>query len=172
MIALLVAVAGWRLEPGGRALHAVVAVVVAVVVPVAILTFLQVRHGRWSNVDASDPNERGMLFIVALASLAALLAWLVLRDPRSFLVRGVVVTAALLAVAAVVTRWIKVSLHLAFAGMAATALTLIGSGVGYALIGVVPPLCWSRLALSRHRPAELVSGLVLGILAGAALVVW
>jgi hypothetical protein len=172
MIALLVAVVGWRVAPGGRALHAVLAVVVAVVVPVAILTFLQVRHGRWSNVDASDPGERGALFIVALAALAALLGWLLLRDPRSFLVRGVVVTAGLLGIAAVLTRWIKVSLHLAFAGMAATALTLIGSGVGFVLIGVVPPLCWSRLALSRHRPDELVSGLALGILAGVALVIW
>ncbi len=171
MIALLVTVAGWRFAPETQVFRSVLAVTIAVVVPVAILMLVQVRHGRWSNVDASNPEERGVLFIVALAALAALLTWLLLKDPRSFLVRGVIVTAILLAVVAVLTRWIKLSLHLAFAGMAAMALTLIGSRVGFALIGVVPLLCWSRLALSRHRPVELAFGLALGVLAGVALVV-
>jgi hypothetical protein len=110
------------------------------------------------------------LFIVTLAGLAAGLAWLLLNDPQSFLVRGMLVMAAFFLLAAVLTRWVKLSLHVAFAALAATALCLLGSWVGYALVAVVPVLSWSRLALARHRVHELVVGLVLGVLGGIALV--
>ena len=39
--------------------------------------------------------------------------------------------------AALLTRWIKLSLHVAFAAITATTLCLPGSAVGYALIAVV-----------------------------------
>ena len=111
-----------------------------------------------------------MLFMVALAGLVAALGWLLLNDPQSFLVRGLLVVAAFFLLAAVLTRWIKLSLHVAFAALAATALSLIGSAVGYALAAVVPVVFWSRLALGRHRVYELVVGLVLGVLTGILLV--
>lgn len=170
MVALLVAVPRWRQSSRTLALQSLLLVIIAVLVPLSVLMLRQVRRGRWSNVDASNPSERPLLFIVGLAGLAALLTWLVLNDPKSYLVRGVLITGALLLVAAVLTRWVKLSLHLAFASLAATSLSLLASPVGYALIGVVPILAWSRIALSRHRPHELLLGLVLGVLAGVALV--
>ena len=145
-------------------------VVAAVIVPIAVLMFRQVRRGRWSNVDASNPSERPVLFTVALAGLVAALGWLLLNDPRSFLVRGMLVVAAFLLLAALLTRWVKLSLHVAFAALTATTLCLMGSAVGYALIAVVPLVIWSRLALARHRAHELVVGLVLGVLTGLVLV--
>jgi hypothetical protein len=170
MVAVLVAVAGWRLAPGSQALQAVLLVVVVTLVPLAILMVCQVRRGRWSNVDASHASERPILFLVALIALAALLGWLLLSNPQSFLIRGVIVISLLLVVATVLTRRVKLSLHLAFAGLTVSSLLLIGSAIGLTLIPVVPLLFWSRLALSRHRPLELVVGLLLGVLAGLALV--
>jgi len=130
----------------------------------------QVRRGRWSNVDASKSSERPALFMVALAGLIAGLGWLLFNDPHSFLVRGMLVVAVFLLLAAILTPWVKLSLHLAFAALTATALCLLGSLVGYALIAVVPVLFWSRLALARHRVHELVVGLVLGVITGIVLV--
>lgn len=169
MVVLLVAVPAMR-RSSGSAVRPVLVVFIAAVVPIAVLMFLQVRRGRWSNVDASNPAERPVLFTVALAGLVAALGWLLVEDPRSFLVRGMLVVAVFLLVAALLTRWIKLSLHVAFAALAATSLCLMGSAVGYALVAVVPALFWSRIVLARHRVPELVAGLALGVVAGMALV--
>src|SRR5437762_186397 len=114
MVALLTTVPALRQSPRA-AVGSVLLVVVGVVMPLAVLMFRQVRHGRWSNVDASKPSERPVLFVVAIAALVAVLGWLLLNDPRSFLVRGMLVTAGLFLVAALLTRWVKLSLHVAFA---------------------------------------------------------
>lgn len=169
MVALLVGVPAMR-QSSGTAVQSVLLVVIAVVVPIAVLMFRQVRRERWSNVDASKPSERPVLFRVALAGLAAALGWLLLNDPQSFLVRGILVVAAFLLLAAVLTRWIKLSLHVAFAALTATTLFLLGSPLGCALIAVVPVVFWSRIALARHRVHELLLGLGLGVLTGIALV--
>jgi len=170
MAGLMVAVVALR-RSSGDALRSALLVAACVIVPIAALMVLQVRRGRWSNVDASKPSERPALFLVALAGVVGALAWLFVHDPRSFLVRGMLVVAAFLLVAAILTRLgLKVSLHAAFAALAATTLCLLGSRVGYALAAVVPLVCWSRLALARHRVGELVVGLALGIAAGAVLV--
>jgi len=169
MVALLVAVPAMR-QSSGDAAQSVLLVVIAVVLPIAVLMFRQVRRGRWSNVDASKPSERPVLFMVALAGLVAALGWLLLNDPQSFLVRGMLVVAAFLLLAGLLTRWIKLSLHVAFAALTATTLCLLGSSVGYALIAVVPVVFWSRIALARHRVHEVLVGLVLGVLTGIVLV--
>jgi membrane-associated phospholipid phosphatase len=80
------------------------------------------------------------------------------------------VTAVFLLLAAVLTRWVKLSLHVAFAALTATTLSLIGSTVGYALVAVVPLVFWSRIVLARHRIHEVLVGLVFGVLTGIVLV--
>jgi membrane-associated phospholipid phosphatase len=170
MVALLVTAPGTRISPAGSAFRALLLVGLAVLGPLGILMMRQVRRGRWSDVDASDRSERPILFIVALAGLTAVAAWLTMRNPSSHLLRGVLVTAGCLLVAWALTRWVKLSLHVAFAALTATALAMLGSPAGWILIAVLPPLAWSRLALGRHRPLELVLGLLLGAATGAALV--
>ena len=169
MTALLVAVAATR-QSAASAVESVLLVTVAVVVPVAALMLRQVRRGRWSNVDASHASERPILFLVSMAGLAAALVWLVRYDPESFLIRGLIVVAMFIVVAAVLTRWIKLSLHVAFATLTATALSLIGSPAGWTLIILVPVVAWSRLVLTRHSLQEVAAGSVLGVITGCALV--
>ena len=122
MVALLVAVPAMH-QSSGNVVQSVLLVIIAVVVPIAVLMFLQVRRGRWSNVDASKPSERPVLFMVALAGLVAALVWLLFNDPQSFLVRGMLTVAAFLLVSALLTRWVKLSLHVAFAALTATTLS-------------------------------------------------
>ena len=169
MVALLVAVPAMR-QSSASTVQPLFLIVIAVVVPIGVLMFRQVRRGRWSNIDASNPSERPVLFMVALAGLGAALGWLLLNDPQSFLVRGMLVTAVFLLLAALLTRWVKLSLHIAFAALTATTLSLIGSAVGYALVAVVPLVFWSRIVLARHRIHELLVGLVFGVLTGIVLV--
>jgi hypothetical protein len=169
MVILLVAVPAMH-QSSGHAVESVLFIAITVLVPIAVLMFRQVRRGRWSNVDASNRSERPVLFVVAFAGLVIALAWLRLKDPQSFLMQGMLVMAAFVVLAAVLTRWVKLSLHVAFAALTATTLSLLGSRVGYALIGAVPLVFWSRIALARHRVDELVVGLALGVLTGVVLV--
>ena len=170
MVALLVAVPAMR-NASGNPVQSVLLVIIAVVVPMLVLMFRQVRRGRWSDADASKRSDRPVLFMVALAGLIAALGWLRLNDPESFLVRGFLVVAAFLLVSALLTRWaVKLSLHVAFAALTTTTLCLLGSTVGYVLIAVVPVVAWSRLALARHRVHELLVGLILGVMTGIVLV--
>jgi apolipoprotein N-acyltransferase len=110
-----------------------------------------------------------MLYVVGGAALLALLAYLVVLRPQSFMVRGALVTLGMMACCAFLTRWIKVSLHMAFATLAATALVLTRSPVGYALLMGLPALVWSRLTLERHTLPEVALGTIIGAAAGAAL---
>jgi hypothetical protein len=141
------------------------------VIPVVILTVEQVRRGAWKNADASEPHERPILFAVSTAGILALICYLMVSRPDSILLRGTLVTLALLLVCAVITRWIKVSLHVTAATLTATALVIVGSPVGWIVTGVLPILCWSRLVLGRHKPIEIVVGLGLGIVTGVAMAV-
>ena len=99
--------------------------------------------------------------------MIALLVYVVILR-QDFLVRGVAATLGMLAVCGVATRWVKVSLHMAFATFAATALAMMRSPVGYLLILALPALLWSRLALRRHTPHEVALGAIIGAATGAA----
>jgi hypothetical protein len=168
MVGVMVATAAAARQTPGQALVSVVLVALFTIVPLALLMFRQVRRGAWGNADASNRSERPILYIAGGLSLAALLGYLLLAQSQSFMIRGTVVTLAMVAACALATRWIKVSLHMAFATMAATALSLMRSPVGYALVVVLPALAWSRLTLERHTPHEMALGAVIGAAAGAA----
>ena len=150
-------------------MRSVAIVALFTIVPLAVLMWRQVRRGRWENADASNRAERPILYIVGGIALVALLAYLLLVRSQSFMVRGVVATLGMMAVCAAATRWIKVSLHMAFATLAATALALMRSPVGYVLLLALPALAWSRLTLERHTPLEVALGTIIGAGAGAAI---
>ena len=124
MIAMLVAVPAMR-QSSGHALQSVLLVAI-IVIPIAVLMFRQVRCGRWSNVDASNPSERPVLFVVALAGLVAALGWLNLKDPHLFLIRDCWSMRRFFSFTALLAHWVKLSLHVAFTTLAATTLSLLG----------------------------------------------
>jgi len=169
MVGVMVGTAAASRQTRSEAFRSIALVVLMTIVPIAVLMIRQVRRGVWENADASNRRERPMLYLVQGAGLIALLAYLTLSGPQSFMVRGVVATLGMVAVCAVATRWIKVSLHMAFAALAATTLAVMGSIVGYVLLLVLPVLAWARLALSRHTPLELALGTLAGVSAGVAI---
>jgi len=85
------------------------------------------------------------------------------------MLRGVAATLGMMAVCALATRWVKVSLHMAFATVAAVTLALMRSPVGYVLLLALPALMWSRLTLQRHTRLEVGLGTMIGAGAGVAI---
>lgn len=138
-----------------------------VAVGIVAYSWIQVRTGRWSHVDASAPGERRQInrFLVLLFfGIAGLM--LVLGKPRS-LVMGPALSGGLVALGHLLRRRLKVSLHTSFAAFA--ALLIWPSTVGtFAAILLALAVAWSRLALSRHTPHEVGAGLLAGAVAGLA----
>ncbi len=169
MVGVMVGTAAATRQTAAEALRTIALVTVCTIVPLMILMARQVRRGAWDNVDASNRAERPILYFVLGAGLVAMLVYLLVSRSQSFMVRGAVATLGMVAACALATRWIKVSLHMAFAALAATALALMRSPVGYALLMVLPVLVWSRLTLERHTLPEVVLGAIIGAAAGAAI---
>jgi len=169
MTMVMVLGAALRFSTPREAFRTLLLVTLIALLPVAVLMVRQVRRGSWTNVDASNRAERPLLFTVGIAALAVLLGAVLVFRPGSFLLRGVVGVLIMLAVCAVATKWIKVSLHMAFGALATTTLLSLGSPAGWVLLAVMPVLAWSRLALKRHGPAEVMMGVLVGIAFGYAI---
>ena len=140
------------------------AVLVAVIV--GLYSLWQVRAGRWAHVDASQPRERSQLnlFLALLLFGAAGLLWALGQPPAVALGAGVM--AVLVLAAHLLRRWLKLSLHAAFAVFAASLVW--PSIVGVVLIlALAAGVAWSRLVLRRHTLPEVLLGLLLGAAFGA-----
>ena len=77
-------------------------------------------------------------------------------------------SAAIILVAMLIARWCKLSLHLAFVVFAACLLRELGTASMLAALLFATAVAWSRLALQRHTPRDLMAGAVAGALAGLA----
>jgi membrane-associated phospholipid phosphatase len=143
----------------------------AVAASIAASSWWQVCAGRWSHVDASVRTERASLnvFLVVVCLLGAVLLW-VLTAWRSMPV-AMALSGALVLAGLLTARWVKVSLHAAFAAFA-TALLWPGTLAFAGGILVTAAVIWSRLVLRRHVAADVVAGLLLGVAAGTAYQVW
>jgi phosphotransferase system glucose/maltose/N-acetylglucosamine-specific IIC component len=147
-------------------LQAALTTALLVAVIVGLYSLWQVRAGRWAHVDASQPRERSQLnlFLALLLFGAAGLLW-ALSLPLA-VASGAGVVALLVLAAHLLRRWLKVSLHAAFAVFAASLVW--PSIVGVVLIlALAAGVAWSRLALRRHTLPEVLLGLLLGAAFGA-----
>jgi membrane-associated phospholipid phosphatase len=147
------------------------ALILAVVLPTAILLFRGARSGRWSDADVSVQTERKQFYPRAiLISAGGVFSLFVLQAPR-FVLQGATVTLALLLIASWINRFLKISLHTMFAFFCAVILvriTWIGGTIALTLAMLV---FWSRLRLRRHLLADVIWGMLLGT-AGAVVVAW
>ena len=167
--AVAVAASGTSAPP--RLLPVALGSAVAVAVIVGLYSLWQVRTGRWAHIDASQPRERRQLnlFLAALLGGIAVLLW-ALGQPGP-VVLGPLLAAALVLLAHGLRRWLKVSLHAAFA-VFAVALVWPHLLLTPALALLAAGAAWSRLVLGRHTRAEVLLGLLLGVAGGVAFCIF
>ena len=152
-------------------LSVLAALILAVVLPTAVLLIRGVRSGRWSDVDVSVHSERRRFYPPAiLLSIGGITALLLLRAP-SFVIRGAVVTLILLLVAALINRYLKISLHTMFAFFCAVVLLRVGWFCGGVALALALLVLWSRLHLRRHAFLDVILGALLGTF-GAIITAW
>ena len=153
--------------PPARAMAAVAAALL-VALTVGAWAWWQVRSGRWSHADASQPHERKQLNLFVAALLLAAAALLALGADSRPAALGALLAAAVVGVAHALRHALKTSLHTAFA-VYAVALVWPALPATPLLLGLAAGVAWSRRALQRHTPAEVLVGLLLGAAAGVAL---
>ena len=116
--------------------------------------------------DVSDREQRKgfyrALFVVLPAGSVAL--WVLQPALR----RGIVTSWALILASMAANRFVKSSLHVAFAAFCAASVPMPPVGAVAAGIAVVA-IAWSRLALRRHTLAEVALGALLGAVAGLSM---
>lgn len=144
------------------------AIMAAVAVAVIVMTysFVQVRSGRWSHVDASIPHERSQLNPVLVIFLLAAAGACIATSQDRQIVLGLLLSAVLVLFAHLLRAWLKTSLHVGFAVFAAFLLWPSTVSVG-AMLVLAAAISWSRLALQRHSRREVLVGALLGAVAGA-----
>ena len=168
LMPLAIAVAATATEAPPQLLRVAFGSAVAVAAVVGLFSLWQVRAGRWLHVDASRPSERRQLTRLLAVLLGAIAVALWASGQAPAVTAGPLLVALPVVAAHALRRSWKVSLHAAYAVLAAALLwpQLLGTAlVGLLALGVA----WSRLELRRHTRAEVLAGLLLGAASGAAL---
>lgn len=165
VFAALSLVAAWRLDPASL-LRSAVGIAVAVAIVWAFVLQRR-RSGHWGTVDASDRRERPLLYVLVL--LVATGYWWWLGGRASSTGNGVVAVIAMLCVAGIANRWIKLSLHMASLAFAGAAMLSLWPPAGITALLALPLLGWSRLRMARHTMPEVLGGTLLGLLVGGLL---
>jgi membrane-associated phospholipid phosphatase len=166
LVVLPAAVAVLVLDDGTSSAALIVSVVCCISGAVLAYSLWQVHRRHWQHVDASGKAERRTLnlFLAIVLFLGAAIAFYQLSQPS--LALGLLLSGLLIVVMLSASRWVKLSLHAAFAVFAALLLWPLNlwyvAFAGAAAAGI----CWSRLVLARHTVAEVLGGALLGGLCG------
>lgn len=138
---------------------------------VVLYSWLRVRSGAWTHMDASKPQERLQLnrVLALLLCGGALLGWW-LGAPSAVLM-GVGLSGAIVVLALLLRKRLKLSLHVAFAVFAASLWWPLLPALVVGLVFCVA-VAWSRLALQRHTPAEVGLGAAAGVVCGVLFQCW
>ncbi len=142
------------------------ALFLSVILPVGVLLFLGVRGGRWRDADVSVREERRRFYPIAIpiSAVGIVATWLA-GAPR-YILRGGIVSFALLIAAALINLRFKLSLHALFAAFCAVILLRLNPVSGAIGIGMTILVLWSRLFLGRHTFPETMAGALLGAAGG------
>ncbi|MFZ0827697.1 MAG: hypothetical protein WAO02_09770 [Verrucomicrobiia bacterium] len=170
MIVLLVLVLSWTMDRAA-AWRITGFVAVMGLIPTGLLRWVHSTSRRTQATDASASTDRPILYFSLFAVLLLSSLYFHFVEHSAFLVRGTAVTALMSAVAAVANRWIRLSLHLAFAVYCGLILARIHPAYGLPILILAPLLAWSRLVLLRHTLPEIIGGSVLG-LGAAGIFIW
>ncbi|MGW6600815.1 hypothetical protein [Streptomyces sp. NPDC055036] len=157
MLAIGLAAAGdWTGAPWG-----LLAALCAGLIPAGYIEWER-KRGRWGDRHVVDRTKRAPIFFVILGSIGTGSVIMLLGNaPRGILVTMLALWAMTVLLLAVNTVW-KISVDSAVASAVVTLLTVVHHPwwlLGYAMTTAV---CWSRVALKHHTPAQTIAGATLG----------
>jgi len=165
---LLAGIAAALVLPPGEAALVVALVAVGSIVPMLLYLRREVRAGR-SNFDVSVRRDRGPMFRFAFLLVSLVVGVLLLAGAPRSIVIGTAAVLVLLVAAAFCNRWLKVSLHAAFAAFTVVSLWNVSHRAAGLVLVLAVAIGWSRVVLGRHTLPEVLAGAGLGGLVATAL---
>lgn len=163
LAAVVLVIVAWRFSPTtSEALKwASLGILFAPAVPLLYL-FRQLRRGRVTDHHVRRREQRAPIILFTLAcGFVALVVLSRLGAPRQVI--GLVCSgAAGLIVALAITRFWKISIH---AGVAAGIVVVFLELFGWWMLLLAPLaalVCWARVAVGDHTPAQVAAGAVVG----------
>ena len=154
---------GW-VEAGMSGLGwAILILIIVTGIPLAYLV-IGLKRGWVSDLEMTQRSERPRFILISLSSdILALLVLRILHGPH--LLNVIVLTYFCLAITMLtISRFWKISLHMAGVGGFSTALLYVfGAPMLWAFLSL-PLVAWARLHRRKHTPAQLVAGAITGIL--------
>lgn len=146
----------------------VLALFAASMLLIAVFVVRRLRRGEVTDVDVSTREHRASFYVLAIAAGVVSTIVLYATHQSTAAVRGAGISAAALVVSAIANTRIKVSLHTAFALIAAGIAANAGPVAGVAFFAAALAVAWARVAYGRHTRLEVLAGGVLGAIAGVA----
>ena len=136
---------------------------------VSLAIIAGIKAGRFNDFDVSRRERRPGFYLLVSAGTAALAVSL-RGDAQA--VRACLSAGALLVACGVANRWLKASLHTAFALYAVGYWAACWPGTAAVALPLASAVAWSRIHLRRHSLAEVLAGAVLGLVAGVSLLLF
>lgn len=151
--------------PHGLLQPATVALAALIVLTVVFIGW-HVRRGAWHHVDANRLHERRRWNVFLASLLLGTSGWFAIDPATRVLALGFAAGLLPVLVAIVLSRWLKLSQHVAYCVYAALLLAAEGPVAMLIALLLGLPLAWSRVVLGRHTPLETAIGAASGMLAG------
>jgi membrane-associated phospholipid phosphatase len=124
------------------------------------------RRGKWDGHHVRNREGRLLPLSLGLGSTAiGLIILLAGHAPRDVVALDLAMLATLF-VCLIITRWWKISLHVAVAGGATATLVVLYGPVLLAFVAVVALVAWSRVKLADHTLMQVIAGALVGPLVG------
>lgn len=164
LVTLVVLSYAYTHSVGATLVYTVVALALTAL-PVALLVLVQVRRGKWTDLDVSVRRQRYALYPVTLGFLGLLaFVYYRLQAPREAIVSVLALVGSNVINGIVNLVW-KISAHATTAAACASLLWQLSPGhtwgppaaAGAALVG------WSRVELRRHTAGQVFAGWLVGI---------
>ena len=131
--------------------------------PLAVIFYL-LRSGRIADLHMSSTGERHIPYLTAVIS--GTIAYLILtwfNGPLLLRCLAILSVLTLGALSLINTRWL-ISIHATAAAATWLIATLVfGWVVGMLLFPILVLICWIRLYLKRHSPAQVLAGVAVGL---------
>lgn len=136
-----------------------------VILPALVFILVQVKRGRYQDIDVSIRNDRYVLYLLGGSCLILMVILLIVFQAPAVAQRTLQAGLLSIVVGSVFNRFVnKLSLHVLTVAGCAVVLFLVSpiAGVTLALMSIL--VAWSRVYLQRHTIPEVIWGWVVGVL--------
>jgi membrane-associated phospholipid phosphatase len=147
-----------------QSVYGLLTVTLCCLLPASLYILRKVRIGEWSDLDVSARKDRPHLFLIGFAFLLLTVVVLTVTGQSIVYARGCLAAMILIVGGWFLNRWLKPSMHAAFAMLTASSLWPLNAGLSLVAMLFAVAVGWSRVELRRHTWVEVGVGLLLGIL--------